>query len=415
MTNIVVPRPLHLDRSTEFLRKQGRFQRVIALRLSPESAAEQCDVDCHVLLGNAERLRDVFAGSTRTLHRRPDLGLVAFDVGDRDRRLHGDMGKVRQVIFTHDHLVGPLQGGIDVALLAHDQPRLARGFLKFGPIGNRVVFAVRSVVPDNLQRIAALDRSTGVASNHGDPAERLELGGPRPSLHPDDLFDARNLHGLCCVERHRLAAGDRRPRDDGVLHAGQARVGAVMRRPSGDVAQVDDADLAFAEIAKILRVLQLQAFDTRHRLLRCIGSQIAESDPASTRIVDHFVIGGLHFAGRYAPAFRRRGFKHRASRGADLAHRHQIVPCAARSVGILVAVSDFVAMGLLDADARPVGFHLFGYDQWQAGSDACSHLGTVCDDRNYAIRCDRHENTRVDDGAVRHLARARLVRGESGA
>ena len=127
------------------------------------------------------------------------------------------------------------------------------------------------------------------------------------------------------------------------------------------------------------------------------------------------MVHGFDFARRHPPMLGGCGLQHRARRRADLAHRHQIVPCAARSVGILVAVSDFVAMGLLDADARPVGFHLFGYDQWQAGSDACSHLGAVCDDRNYAIRRDRHENTRVDDRAVRHLARAGLVRGESGA
>ncbi|MCP1845158.1 hypothetical protein J2R78_008125 [Bradyrhizobium sp. USDA 4538] len=70
-------------------------------------------------------------------------------------------------------------------------------------------------------------------------------------------------------------------------------------------------------------------------------------------------------------------------------------------------------MRLLDADARPVGSHFFGYDQRQAGSDARSHLGAMRDDRDDSIWCDRHENLRVDHGTVRHLARAGLVRRES--
>src|SRR5713226_7313077 len=68
VTNVIVPRPLHLHRRAELFRKQGGFEGVIALRLASESAAEQRDVDSHVLLGNADRLGDVFARSARTLH-----------------------------------------------------------------------------------------------------------------------------------------------------------------------------------------------------------------------------------------------------------------------------------------------------------------------------------------------------------
>ena len=115
--------------------------------------------------------------------------------------------------------------------------------------------------------------------------------------------------------------------------------------------QIDDADLALAEIAEILWVLQLETFDFRYRLFRSIGGEIAKSDAASARIVDHLVIDGFHLGGRHAPAFRRGGFQHKTRRSADLAHGYQIVPRAARSVSILVAVSDLVAVSLLDADA----------------------------------------------------------------
>ncbi len=66
-------------------------------------------------------------------------------------------------------------------------------------------------------------------------------------------------------------------------------------------------------------------------------------------------------------------------------------------------------MRLLDADARPVGFHFLRHDQRQAGAHACSHLGAVRDDRYDAVGSDRDEDARIDHDAVRHLARAGLV------
>ena len=69
-------------------------------------------------------------------------------------------------------------------------------------------------------------------------------------------------------------------------------------------------------------------------------------------------------------------------------------------------------MRLLDANARPVGIHFFGNDQRQAGADAGSHLGAVCDDRDNTVRCDRDEHARIHDGTVRHLVGTGLVRGK---
>ncbi len=165
------------------------------------------------------------------------------------------MRQVRQVVFADDHLVGAFQRGLDVALLAHDQARLARGLFEFGPIGGRIVLAVGAVVPDDLQRVAPLDRRAGIARDHRDAAERLELGRPRPTLHFHHLLDAGDFHRFGCIERLELAAGDGRPRDHGIFHAGQAGIAAVMRGADGDIAKVDDADLTLAEIAEVLRVL----------------------------------------------------------------------------------------------------------------------------------------------------------------
>ncbi len=125
--------------------------------------------------------------------------------------------------------------------------------------------------------------------------------------------------------------------------------------------------------------------------------------------MDHLVIDGLDLGDRHAPALGGGGFQHGARRRADLAHRYQIVPRAARSVGILVAEFDFVAMGLLHLHARPVGFHLLGDDHRQAGADAGSHFGAMRHDGHGSVRRDGDEHARIDHDAVRHLAGAGLV------
>ena len=182
-----------------------------------------------------------------------------------------------------------------------------------------------------------------------------------------------------------------------------------MRGADRNVAKVDNADLALAEIAKVLRVLQLQAFDVGDRLLGCIGGEVAEAETAAACGVNHLVIDGLDLGHRHVPALGGGAFEHDPRRCADLAHRHQIMPGAARTIGILVAVFDFIAMRLLHLHTRPVGLHLLGNDQGQAGANARSHLGTMGHDRHGSVGCDGNEDARVDHGAVRHLVGAGLI------
>ncbi len=144
-----------------------------------------------------------------------------------------------------------------------------------------------------LRAITATPPSGWNFDGHGQPVTSITFSTPETFI------------AAVAVERHHLAAGHRRPRDDGVFHAGQADVGAVARGADRDVAEIDHADLALAEIAEVLRVFQLQAFDARHRLLGGIGRQIAEADAASARAVDDLVIDRLDLGRRHAPALRR--------------------------------------------------------------------------------------------------------------
>ncbi len=71
-----------------------------------------------------------------------------------------------------------------------------------------------------------------------------------------DLYHARHFERRGGVEAHDLAAVDLRSRDDGVEHAGQPRVHAVLRLAGGDVRRIDELQLAGADVAKLRRILE---------------------------------------------------------------------------------------------------------------------------------------------------------------
>ena len=129
---------------------------------------------------------------------------------------------MRQVVLAHDHLVGTLQGGVNIAFLAHDQPRLARGFLELGSIGDHSYLALgpsSQTIFSASRPLMAAPVLRAITATPPSGWNLLELGGPRPSFDVHDLFDAGNLRGLGPVEGHEFATGYRRPGNDRVLHA----------------------------------------------------------------------------------------------------------------------------------------------------------------------------------------------------
>ena len=298
----------------------------------------------------------------------------------------------------------------EVAVVAHDLARLARGLLQRRPVGDGVVARVRAVVPDDLQRVASLHRRPGVARDHGDAAERIELRRARRGVDLHDLHDARHLERRGRVDAHDLAAEHLRSRDHGVEHAGQARVHAVLRLAGDDVLRVDELQLARADVAELRRILELDRVHRGHRHARRRLGERAVAELAGRSAVHHLAVLRLHFADRHLPARGGRGFQHLARRGAAAAHRHEEVARAARAVGVLVAVALLVAGRLHDAHARPVGFELVGDDHRHAGAHALAHLGAMADDADDAVLADRDEHQRVVDPAVRHAVGAVLGR-----
>ena len=74
--DVVLAGPLHPHRRADLLRQERRLEHEVALRLAPEAAAEQRDVDGHVLDRHAELLGHVLARAVGALDRRPDLDLA---------------------------------------------------------------------------------------------------------------------------------------------------------------------------------------------------------------------------------------------------------------------------------------------------------------------------------------------------
>ena len=392
------------------LGQHRRLDPVVGLGLAPEPASEQGHVDGHVLRVHAQPLRDQVARGLGGLEAAPYLALPLSDAGGGGRRLHGRVREVGDVVLRLDLLGGAGHDRGDVAVVADRRARLPRGLLERRLVRRGVVVRVRAVVPADLQRIPALHGRPGVLPDDRDAAQRVEVGRAGGALDRHHAHDAGHLERVGVVEARDLPAVDGWPRDDGVEHAVEPRVLAVLRLAGRDVAGVDQLQLALADVAELGRVLQAQGLARRDRLLGGGLGQRPVAELPAGRLVHDLVVLRLDLGHRHLPLRGGRGLEHRARRGAAATHGVEEVPGAARAVGVLVAVLLLVAGRLRDLDALPVGFELLGHDHRHAGAHALAHLGAVADDGDRAVVRDGDEGERVVDPAVGHAVRPVLRR-----
>ena len=315
---------------------------------------------------------------------------------DRGRRLHGRVREVRHVEGRLDHLVRRRQGGLDVTFLADDLGVGARRPLEVPPEGRRVVDDVRAVIPVDLQLLAALLGRPRVGGDDRDAAQGVEHDRRLRLWDLHDLFDAGHLQRLAGIERLHLAVGDRAVLDHGVLHAGQPDVDSVRRLARHHVREVD-AGHGLADVAEVLRVLERDGHDVRHREGGGRLHQLAVPERTARRHVDHAMVLPLALRRVHAPLLRRRLLQHRARHGAELAHAVVVVADAPRAVGVLVAVL-LVADRLRDLDSAPVRLELVGEDHRDAGAHALAHLRAMGDDRHRSGGVDGDEQVRTQRG-----------------
>ena len=215
------------------------------------------------------------------------------------------------------------------------------------------------------------------------------------------------------VEAGDLAAVYLRSRHHGVEHAGQARVHAVLRLAGGDVLRIEELQLAGADVAKLRGILEPNRVRHRQRhARRRLGERSVAETPAGGGVHDLAILR-LHFADGHLPACGGSCFEHLARGRAATAHGHEEMARATRAVGVLVAVTRFVARRLHNAHARPVGFELVGDDHRHAGAHTLAHLRTMADDADDAVLADGDKHQRAVDPAMRHAIRAVLGRALS--
>ena len=413
---VVVARPGHLDRlAVHRLGQDGRLHGEIGLGLASEAPAEQGDVHGHVRRRHAQSLRHPVPRGLGRLEAAPHLALALGDAHGGGRRLHGRVREVRDVVLGLEAAGGAGHPRIEVPVVAHDLPGLARGVLERGLEAHRVVAGIRAVVPLDLQRLAAPHGRPRVAGDDRDAAQRMEQGGRRTALDFHHAHHARDLERLCPVVARDLAAIHRRPRHHGIQHPVQSGVDTVLRLAGDDVAAVDQLQVALADVAKLRRGLETHRLPRRDGLAgRGLGQRPVSGAPAG-RAMHDLVVLRLDFGHGHAPAGGRRRFQHGARGRAAAAHGVEEVPRAARAVGVLVAEALLVAGRLHHAHALPVGFELVGDDHRHARAHALPHLGPMAHDRHRAVLGDGHEHQRVVAPAIRHAVRAVLPRRILGA
>ena len=196
---------------------------------------------------------------------------------------------------------------------------------------------------------------------------------------------------------------------------GSFHVLAIGRLAGRDVEQVDDGDVALADIAERARLLELQRVERGRRQSRGIGREFAIAELLARRRVHDFVEARLDLVGVDAPALGSGGLEHLACPGTHLPHGLDEVAHAARAVGILVAVGLLVARRLDHAHARPIGIKLVGDDHRQAGArGAVTHFSPMRNNGDDTVLVDRNEDVRVGHHAMRHLVGAGSI-GHGGA
>ena len=262
--DVVLAGPHDLDRrAVHCFGQQRRFDGEVPFRFAAEAAAEQHAVQGDVPGVEPETLGDIVAGAAWALNRGPDFPLVASPSCCRRRWLHGRMRKVGRIVFGRDHLGGGVQRRVDVTLVAFEPPGLANIVLKHRFVGHGIERSIRPVVPDDLERVAALDRRPSGVGNHGDTAERRVCRRWRRTVDRDHFHDAGHLHGRAGIVRCHFALDDWRPCDDGEHHARKHDVLAVSRLTGRDVEQIDDRDIALTDIPESARILELQGYPKR--------------------------------------------------------------------------------------------------------------------------------------------------------
>ncbi len=189
---------------------------------------------------------------------------------------------------------------------------------------------------------------------------------------------------------------------------------AVDRATVDDIGAVDGLNALFADVAELRRLLEAQRVPRRHRQCTGSGGQFAIAQGATAGLVDDLMQLRTALAQRDFPLVGSRLFQHRTHTRAATPHRFEPVAHAARAIGVLVAVTHFVARRLLDPHMGPIGVQLIGHHQAQTGTHALAHFRTVANHRHGTVGGDADVDLGVIDQPMGHGSAAIFLDGISG-
>ena len=206
------------------------------------------------------------------------------------------MGKVRKVVFRSDALRRGRRCGGEVTVVADHLARFACGLLERRLVGNGVVAGVRAIVPNDLQRLAALHCRPRVARDDRNPAQRIEHGRSRARVdgyHAHHAGDFECFGGVVALDR---ATVYRRPSYNRIEHAVDSRIHPILRFAGDDVPSIEELQLAGTNIAKLRRILEPKRIRCRDRH-GCgrLGERSVAEAPAG-RAMQDLAVFRLNFA-----------------------------------------------------------------------------------------------------------------------
>src|SRR5260221_14591460 len=164
----------------------------------------------YIFLRNSQLFRNRLLRALWILRRSPNCGFAVSIVCQRDHWLHRRVRQKRNVVVSFIDLSAFGKDSIRVPNAAHYLARIVGSRPQLVLVLIRVVRFVRSVVPRNVQFLAALKCRPGVIGNNRDPAQRLKRWRRLERINRNRLPHARDLQCFFVVVRFHFSAEYRR-------------------------------------------------------------------------------------------------------------------------------------------------------------------------------------------------------------
>ena len=270
MLHIVFASPQNLHRLARDFRNLCSFHHEVAHVPPAESAAHQRCIHYHLFARQAGNAHDNVLRPLWRLRWHPCLRAVGPNVHGAVHRLHRGVRGKREFVDCLHFLRSAGQRCVCVAVIAYDFARFRRILNKLVVQPFRRFRCVRSFIPGNLQRFAALHCRPRIVRQHGHTACRKRALGD--GINRDYILYARNRLRLCGVKRFHLATENWAARNHGILHARHARINSECGL-TGRLGRPFVPPLVMPHDREIIGILQRHRLEIRNRQLRRILCQ----------------------------------------------------------------------------------------------------------------------------------------------